>query len=177
MPVSGTGQGHLSRPSLSSPWSLPLLPPRSLCVGTCRAGKENVSSSKFLGCISSRVGQQSSVTPDMSLGMGGAHVQRERLCVAQSVWGGPRSYPPLIHPFQTRTPTPDRARGPAVDMTESCSTGRRRQHRRSGVDGAGEGRGMVFRVKWGPGHVAQGQWSGVSPRIQSSRKLVGAPAG
>ena len=146
-------------------------------MGTCRAGKENVSSPKFLGCISSRVGQRNSVIPDMSLGMGGAHVQRERLCVAQSVWGGPRSYPPLIHPSQERTPTPDWALGPAVDMTESCSTGRRHQHRRSGVDGAGEGRGMVFRVKWGPGHVAQGWWSGVSPWIQSSRKLVGAPAG
>lgn len=96
MPVSGTGQGHSLRPSLSSPWSLPLLPPRSLCVGTCRAGKENVSSSKFLGCISSQAEQQSSVTPDVSLGMGGAHVQTERLRVAQCL--GRAGVLPTSHP-------------------------------------------------------------------------------
>lgn len=53
----------------------------------------------------SRAGQQSSASAEMSLGMGRAHIHRERLPVAQSDWGG-LTHLSSIHPSEGTYPRP-----------------------------------------------------------------------
>lgn len=125
MPVGGAGRGHLG-PSLGSPWSPPLL-------------------------LLSRTAELCHTRHVFGDGTG-SHPERKAPCGSERL--GRAEVLPTSHPsIPVRAPTPDQALGPSVDMTESCSTGRRCQCRRSGMDGGQSEKGTLVRgprtVEWG----------------------------